>query len=187
MFASRYRKDLEAGISPNPDLSVPGRAKFDFTVNKKLPRGVKSFGYVRHVRQPDGSRALRIDKKSYLQIDLKMFTPNGGGISRLNQCVSCSAVARAVVSCSLYFRYTLILNFRYARHPRRLQTLFRTAAPTSNDFAHEVTIDREGSLGINNNNSAGFGQLGPQKWLWVAFVYAGGSNVQCFVDGTENQ
>lgn len=124
----QHRADLAAGIAPNPDLSVPGRARFDFTINKRLPRGVSHFGFVRHVRQQDGSRALHLDKKSYLLIDLKMFAPNGGGVERLNQ-------------------YTLVLNFKFPRFPTRLQTLYRTSPPTSKDFSHEVTIDREVRLG----------------------------------------
>ena len=120
----QHKADLAAGIAPNPDLSVEGRARFDFTINKRLPRGVSHFGFVRHVRQQDGSRALLLDQKSYLLIDLKMFTPNGGGIERLNQ-------------------YTLVMNFKYPRYPTRLQTLYRTSPPTSKVYSHEVTIDRE--------------------------------------------
>jgi hypothetical protein len=120
----QHRADLAAGIAPNPDLSVGGRARFDFTVNKRLPRGVTHFGFVRHVRQQDGSRALLLDQKSYLLIDLKMFTPNGGGVERLNQ-------------------YTLVMNFKLTSYPSRLQTLYRTSPPTSKVFSHEVTIDRE--------------------------------------------
>lgn len=81
----------------------------------------------------------------------------------------------------------MLFNFRYNNLPQRLQTIYRTAAPTSPNMAHEITIDREGSVGVNDNNSPGFGQLGAQKWLWVAVVYSGGSNVQCYVDGIEKQ
>mmetsp|Transcript_7246 Transcript_7246/g.21392 ORF Transcript_7246/g.21392 Transcript_7246/m.21392 type:complete len:5155 (-) Transcript_7246:1654-17118(-) len=174
MEEEAYKKDLQAGIAPNPDLSVDGQVKFDFTVNKKLPRFVTQYGYVRYLRQPDKSRSLLVNEKSYLLIDLEsikrdrqpVLFPNGGGATRINQ-------------------YTVMFQFRLSRLPMSQMTLLRTAAPTSAAKAHEITIDREGSLGIDGDTSPGFGTVSPAKWLWLSLTCVGGSHLMCAVDDNQ--
>jgi hypothetical protein len=101
-------------------------------------------------------------------VDLGMFKPNGGGVTKLNE-------------------YTLILNFKYAQLPLRRLALLRTSAPTSSAYAPEITVDRQFALGLDDENLASNGQCPPKAWLWLAMVYRVGIGLQCYVNGVQTQ
>eukprot|EP00479_Gromia_sphaerica_P015412 TRINITY_DN9773_c0_g1_i1.p2 TRINITY_DN9773_c0_g1~~TRINITY_DN9773_c0_g1_i1.p2 ORF type:complete len:87 (+),score=19.50 TRINITY_DN9773_c0_g1_i1:170-430(+) len=76
MEEERAEEDRKQGIAPNPFIDG-GSIRFDFMTGR-LPKMLSTRGYVEYFDADDGKKFLKVDKQSYLVLQVP-FGKNGGG------------------------------------------------------------------------------------------------------------
>ena len=157
------RRDREAGIGPNPEISF-GRARFDFSVDR-LPKRAKAFGVVDYRGQGNGTHALHVDPRSFVVLPLDSFSANGGGAHRLNQ-------------------YTIAMDVQFAKFPPVLASFFRTAPPNEPaEIGGELNYDSRGQVGLGGLVDNMYGQATPGGWVHLCCTFIAGMQFRCYVNG----
>ena len=122
------------------------RARFDFTTGK-MSHEVSRHGYVEYRLLLSGSNCLFVDSGAFLALSVKYFP--------------------VFMELGMLPTYTVALDVNILSFPQSRLSLFRTAKPSNQREAIEISVQSDGSLGMGDLCDGSLGRLVPRRWNFV--------------------
>lgn len=154
--------NLKKGLSPN--FVFDGhRARFDFTTGK-MSHEVSRHGYVEYRLLLSGTNCLFVDSGAFLALSVKYFP--------------------VFMELGMLPSYTVAIDVNLQSYPQSRLSLFRTAKPSNDREAVEISVQSDGALGVGDLCDGSLGRIVPRQWSFVCVcVDTLTSNVCIYLNG----